>query len=405
VDTLYAGAFLDLAQVQILNVPDASHDPAGPRYSVVVFYDMSANVLFTIGTQNYPHGGRFCLISVPGQAAVCNAVPGLAATIHLPRFGAVIARVYSLGVPTLCTDLQTGVVQQGIDGCFTIDRIVLQPAGTAYAPILTPFASYVSLMNPVSPTGCGYHWKFPPCEGGSRHAFWDAICLSISQSPLPPAEAEYVDANFADFGIHSTGCHIINYAALDLGWDDGVAGVKWAQSQQLAVSNEDSNVWQMTPFVGAWPITPLGFVYRANNGFMVPSNINVYWVIFGESHGGNPRLTGANGNVYRVNWREVVPVDYDNFGFWSVTLYDETWYLVGANSKSFGVRGNTAVVPSSFTIAAHCDGISDCIVAPEGPFQLMIRGYNPTAGLLPGTSYLFPKVKLCRGNGKSKDCT
>jgi hypothetical protein len=406
VDTLYAGGWLDLAQAQLLIVPDAAHDPAGPRYLVIVFYDMYANVPFTIGTQNYPHGGRFCLISNPAQAAICHAVPGgVTATIQLPRYSAVIGRVYSLGLPTSCVDLQTGAVQQGVDGCFTVDRILLQPLGTPLAPLLNPFVSYAALMNPNSPTACGYHWKHPPCFGGSRKAFWDAICLELTQSPVSPAEAQYINDNFAVFGIHSTGCSNVNYAALDLGWDDGVEGVKWAQSHQPVVSSEDSNRWQAYPFDGVWPINPLGLVYRANNGFIVPNAVNVYWMAFWESHGkADQRLTGANGNVYRVDWREVVPVDYDNFGFWSVTLYDETWYPVGATSKTFGVRGNTPVVPSSFTIAAHCDGISNCVVAPEGPFQLIIRGYNPTQGLMPGTSYEFPKVRLCRGNGKSPNC-
>jgi hypothetical protein len=253
-------------------------------------------------------------------------------------------------------------------------------------------------MNPNSPQGCGYHWQHPPCFGGSRKAFWDAICLAIGQSPPSTAEAQYIDENFAVFGIHSTGCSNVDYDALDAGWDDGVAGVKWAETHLGSYSAEGSNVWQAPAFNGVWPITPLDLLRRANNGYIVPNNINVYWIAFWESHGKTERLTGADGNTYRVDWRDVVPVDYDNFGFWSVTLYDETWYLVGAQSHTFGVRGNTPVVPSSFTIAADCSGRSNCVLCPDGPFQLIIRGYNPTQGLQPGTLYEFPKVKLCRRN-------
>jgi hypothetical protein len=403
VDTLYSGGWVDLAQTLILNVPDASRDPDGARYLVMTFYDMYANVPFTIGTQNYPHGGRFCLIWNPAQRAICNAVPGgVTAIVQLPRYGAIIGRVYSLGNPVSCIDPQTGVVQPGLDGCFTVERIALVPVGNPIAPILNPFQTYHNLMNPNSPSACGYHWKHPPCEGGSKKAFWDAICLAIVQQPPSPQEAQYIDQNFAVFGIHSTGCSNVDYDALNLGWDDGVAGVKWAETHLSVVSSEASNEWQATRFNGVWPINPLDILRRANNGFMVPNEINVYWIAFYESRGTKDRLTGANGNTYRVDWRDIVPVDYSKFGFWSLTVYDETWYLVGPNSRTFGVRGNTAVVPPSFLLSADCTGRSNCVLIPNGPFQLIIRGYNPTAGLEPGTTYEFPKVKLCKSNGNRR---
>jgi hypothetical protein len=403
VDTIYAGGWTDLRQALALNVPDPTTDPNGARYYSVTFYDMYTNVVLTLDNNNYPHGGLFCLVRSAAQLPICQAALGPnAPKFILPGFLSVIARVYSEGRTVNCVDPQTGAIQQGIDGCYTLERTQFVNIGPAPpGGLLAPFSAYLSLMNPVSSSACAYKYPHPPCYGGSNHAFWDAVCKVIVENPPSQAEGDYINAHFASLGIHSTGCSNLAYNALEVGFWEGYATLKVAQSTVGATSPEGSNVWKFLPFTSTWDISQEGLLIRAVTSFrlhaMVPNDKAAYWAIFHESRGTQNRLSCANGARYRVDFRAPAPVNYDNFGFWSVTLYDETWFMVGASSTVFGARGNTKVVPDSFIIAADCNGGPGCVVCPNGPFQLLLRGYQPLADLQPGGDYEFPKIKQCHG--------
>jgi hypothetical protein len=299
-------------------------------------------------------------------------------------------------------DPQTHALQAGVDGCFSIDRIALIPIGTHFVPLLNPFNAYAGLMNPVYPNACAYHYTHPPCFGGDQKAFWNAICQAIVEAPPSQEESLYIETNFGQFGIHYSGCQDVQYDALALGWDDGVEGVRWAVTHLGPTSDEASNVWQIPNFNGQWAINPLSLLRRDNNGLMVPNTNVVYWVAFWESGGNSPRLSCADGNYYRVNWREVIPVNYDQYGSWSFTIYDDTHYLVGVQAKTFGARGNTATIPNSFLLASDCAGNPDCALCPaHGNFYVIIRGWNPTSHFQYPTTYDFPKIKPCKGgNGQ-----
>jgi len=300
-----------------------------------------------------------------------------------------------------CIDPQTGAPQAGVDGCSTIDHMALIKIGPPLAEILNPFNAFAQLMAPVFPTACAYHYTHPPCFGGDQKAFWNAICQAIVEAPPSAEESQYIETNFAQFGIHYWGCQNLDYAALATGWNDGVEGVKWAEFHLGPTSNEDSNLWQIPNFNGQWPITPLGLLRRDNNGLQVPTVGAVYWVSFWEAGGQQKhRLSCENGNTYRVNWREVLPVNYGQYGSWSFTVYDDTNYLVGVQASTFGTRGNTPVIPTNFNIAANCAGQPNCVLCPaQGNFYAIIRGWNPTQAFQAGTEYLFPKIKPCKGNG------
>jgi hypothetical protein len=311
--------------------------------------------------------------------------------------------VYSAGNHVTCIDPLSGAPQAGVDGCATVDSIFLQPLGDPVAPILDPFTRYLDLMNPVNPASCGYHYMQPTCGAGDPRAFWNAICQALTEAPPSPAEANYIDTNFAQFGIHSAGCLNVDYDALAAGWVDGQLGVQWAVTHLGTYGGEPSNVWEMPNFNGQWPVTPIGFLRRANNGLMVPTNIGVYWIAFYEAGGASKeqRLTCATGNSYRVSFREIAPVNYNDHGAWSLVLYDQTNYLYGFQSRVFGVQGTTPVIPDSFLISSDCSGKSDCILCPPyGTFYLILRGWNPTSQFQAGTTYAFPKIKACKGKGQ-----
>jgi len=315
--------------------------------------------------------------------------------------------VYSEGRSVGCTDPQTGIIQQGIDGCYTLERIAFV-ALPPTAALLNPFSTYLPLMDPRSSTACSYHYTHPPCSGGNNHAFWDAVCRILTESPPSAAEAAYINANFASLGIHSTGCTSLDYVALEAGFIEGYNTVKNDQAVVGDTSPEGSNVWKFLPFSGTWDVSEQGLLIRAVTSFrlhaMVPNTEAAYWVTFTESRGHLDRLSCANGVSYRVDFRAPAPVNYDHFGFWSLTVYDDTWYLVGAHSTVFGSRGNTNVVPDSFLLSTTCSGTDpSCVVCPNGPFQLILRGYQPLAALQPGGDFEFPKIKQCKSNGNG-DC-
>jgi hypothetical protein len=233
VDTIYAAGYTDLSQAQALNVPNPNADPDGARYYSVTFYDMYTNVVLTIDNNNYPTGGLFCVVRSELQFPICNAAIATATKLVLPRFMYVIARVYSEGRTVGCVDPVAHVVQEGVDGCATLDSlnfVALPPAPAA--PLLNPFTTYLPLMNPTSADACAYKYGHAPCFGGNNKAFWDAVCRILVESPPSAAEAAYINANFADFGIHSTGCVDVKYETLAAGFAEGYASVAEARSSR-----------------------------------------------------------------------------------------------------------------------------------------------------------------------------
>jgi hypothetical protein len=232
------------------------------------------------------------------------------------------------------------------------------------------------------------------------------VCQVLTESPPSLAEAAYINTHFAQYGIHSTGCGAVDYIGLNAGFNKGYSAMLTNEQSLGTVNSDEANPWIYLPYSGTWPATTDGFSRRAASSgrlhFLINNAGSAYWAMYTDSrpHKQRTRLSCANHVHYHVkfNQSQVIPVDYANHGFWSITLYDDTWFLFNSADGVHGERGNQEYIPQDFYISADCTGfLSPCVQAPAGPFQLLLRGYLPTADLNPGGSYELPKVQKCLG--------
>jgi hypothetical protein len=406
VDTIYGGAQMDIANPAILQVPNPSALPPvanpGPRYYSINFVNAYTDIMATISNENYPHGGYFCLYITDTQKPACAGAAAqkgitLTAYIQLPRFTFALARVYSSGAPS-----PAGC---GPDGCVMLNNIGIAsiPVGQ---PTLDPFTVYFNLMAPTLSTACAYHYGQAPCANQNQNAFWTAVCTTMTLSPPSAQEGAYINTKFASMGLHY-GCTAatLNFTALNAGFMDGYNALEEGESFVGISGHQRPNEWKYFPFNGKWGFLDADYLLRgvaaSRLHFLVDNHQSAYWAAYTDSRPPKQRtrLSCADGVEYRVQFSNEsgVPVNYAENGFWSVTLYDPTWYLVSSTENIYGVRSNvnTGLAPAGFIVSANCNGRSNCVNGPPGPFQLLFRGYWPEAGLDAEGDYQLPKIQEC----------
>jgi hypothetical protein len=100
------------------------------------------------------------------------------------------------------------------------------------------------------------------------------------------------------------------------------------------------------------------------------------------------------------------PLDHAKGGFWSLTMYDQDYYMLptspngrhnigtvnlDANELKFGADGSLTLY-LSHTQPAGEDAQANWLPAPQGQFALIVRAYVPTTPVLDGT-YKLPNVQ------------
>jgi hypothetical protein len=403
VDTIYGAFPWDLGQLGPGNPGGAIKlvlpSNALIRYASAILYDHYTNVLLEVSSVNQPfnQSSIFCLTQLashPACASLKTQTGGLSQTIVVPRFGFSIIRVYSSGLPT-------GVC--GVDGCQYLGGVI-QNFGVIFAPTNlkyynVTYGPYMALNPTVPGSTCPYYLTQAPCGvSGNKNAFWDAICVAISDNHVTAAaEATYVENTFGPFGIHATGCDTtLNYAALNAGLTAGY--------EYVAANIENTGVlrgpWYAFPFGGAWNVQDLSSSLQravaATRAIFINANSQaVYWIASKDSDG-NP-LTGEWGTTYKIVWRSSDPIVNAQRGFWSVTLYDLTKYLYippeGTDKLQYAIRG-TGVPAAEIHLSNVCV-TSNCIRANPGLFAIALRAYVPLPNVLPNGNYVFPDIVKC----------
>jgi hypothetical protein len=437
VDTLYAAAFLDMSvKPYVLTVANnfAANVGGADRFYSITFLDMYTNNLRSITNKEFPNGGNFCLGA--NQAAIdgCNNAlhsqsRAVAGNITLPLNAIALSRVWSNGGNTAIPCRGPGYPAplnqpfpadytgpRDPDGCTFLINTVLTGL-PATGAIASPYATFAPLLAPGFPAGtpantCPYVYGEPPCGKAAgdqqKRQFYRTVCAVLRGSPPSAAQCNYINENFGSLGFH---CSPIpgqstctpseaNWTVLTEGLTNGYQAVKTLESKLGVIGRQHPNEWIYLPFDGVWDNTVADMQLRAVSSsrlhWLVANEASAYWAAFTDSRPPDQRSRLNSANTYRVKFSdEVVPVDYAHKGFWSVTLYDNTWFL--GNATVYSVRSNQEVIPQPFYISADCTGLTPCLVAPAGDFQLILRGYRPLPGLDADGDYLLPKIQKCKG--------
>jgi len=391
-DTIYGVAFADLAAGAVV-VQTPTDAPAG-HYWTIQIVDLFTNVTHQLGSASGTPGGKFLLagpdwkgdkpagfVDVLRSPTNVAGLFGRSFTAHSPaskqRARAVLNQI---GVYPLRDD-KPG--RRTFDCEASARNKVYPPPLTAAMVAADPDLLRVRPVNAVT--------------------FWDDLGKALAANPIVgPDDAPMADQARRLIALRASSPAwkaLLDRVALeaDAELHDG------AKYHQIGVPA--GNGWQRQENGGAWGSDWFGraqasVVYIYVNDF----HEAIYFV----------RGTDAKGALLQGRYRYTMtfpkdalpPVDRTRGGFWSLTMYDQDYFML---AKSPNERYNIGTVnldadelgfaaDGSLTLhlshepPATAEARRNWLPAPAGQFALLVRTYVPTASLLDGT-YALPDVK------------
>jgi hypothetical protein len=388
-DTIYGSVFFDMQTTYTIKNP-----APGARFWSIHIIDMWTNTLGLITSLQSPNGGTYCLVP-KGVTANCPA--GTQITIsNLPRYGQILFRGYSApGVNGTC----------GSDGCtlFVGANAFTFSNATNGGTLINPRTVYSPWMTGTN--GCTYVYNQPICGTGASSAkqvnFWNAVCQALKENPLDAGspEAAYVTSKFSSWGITPTGCAAnFNASAFASTLSSTNATGGWSVlNAGIQTTNAVKGPWVYLTYAGNWAATG-DYTLRAQTTTRLHlMNINseaVYYTAFTDS---SAAPLNGNSASYKLNWDPAaIPIDVANRGFWSVTVYDNSYFFYKPTSpKRWAIRGNTNTQPAEIHFANTCT-TGNCVPIPQGAFNIMLRGYVPLPGFIYSSlNYNLPTITKC----------
>ena len=369
-DTLYSLAQIDLGKGPVvLKVPEMDHGLFNPRYWTFEFVEPYTNVVGYIGSRlNGSAGGTWALEWDGAKSK--KALPK-----GVKRFKSSARRLWVIG-RTLVSGKQDEAKAKKLMAQYRLGTLAALTAGKALTKPrnLTP-----GRPKTVEPPGLG---------------FLDLLSAGMTEDP-PPARDAAIVARMRNFGIgaglkpSTAGLPAPVLEGLAAGVDAAAASLPIeARLPILTQAKENGGWYNPSSKVG---IFGTDYAMRARVA-LVGLGINTveestYPTALTDSAG--DMLNGANS--YRMVFKrgKLPPVK----GFWSVTMYDSSGYLVPNAAKIY------AVGPDHPGMITRKDGSVVIVVqkskptekdvnwlpSPEAGFRLNMRLYVPSKSILNGT--------------------
>ena len=176
-----------------------------------------------------------------------------------------------------------------------------------------------------------------------------------------------------------------------------------AKYQQMGV--DAGNGWQRQENGGAWGADWFGRAQAAVVYIFVNDYHEAIYFIRGTD-ANSALLYGRYSYTMTFPKGALPPVDRDKGGFWSLTMYDQDYFMMPTSPNGRHNIGTVNLDADELTFAAdgsltlHLShkpptdkaGQANWLPAPEGQFALIVRTYVPTQPLLDGT-YKLPNMQ------------
>jgi hypothetical protein len=372
-DTLYTMGHLDLsAGALVLHVPAVPHH----RYYSFEFIDPYTNVFAYVGTRTTGDGPGTYLITGPGFH---GAVPR-----GLHRIRSAYARAWLVG--------RTLVNGPG-------DLAAVHRIQNGYR--LTALAQYLRH---------GLRWRPPrPRQVISTHtrfseprgvAFFDALGTAMAENP-PPARDAAILSTLRLLGVgpglhpsreHLSATTLAALAAAANGGPAYVSGLRTSIAAQSVVAN------------GGWFVPPADtgdygtdYAFRAVvalYGIAANRPAEAMYIV-GATDPSHVKLNGAQRYVVHFAAGKLPPARF----FWSLTMYNESFFLVSNPLGRYEIGNRTAGLrynrDDSLDIyvqhSAPAGHESNWLPAPTGVFEMTLRLYGPRPVALQ-RRYVYPPI-------------
>jgi len=363
VDTLYGSTWLDLTrEPQVIIVPD-THD----RYYSIELVDAYGN--------SFAYIGRRATGTKAGAYAV--TAPGWTGTLPhgVTRIASTTPHVFALTRTLVLGDNDLGGAL-AVQSEFAIAPLSGYPAGAVTASLThTPFKLEI------------------PHLAARGAAFFDDLGEALAVNPPLPRE-QRVLRQYAKLGV---GPNLAPTQSGDTSLVDTLAAsvpVADARIRKADYSNH-VNGWSVNYHVANLIWDPL---LRASiNQFGPGTHIAQEALYFSARSGpdGKP-LSGSSRYAIRFPAGVMPPVD----AFWSLTLYGPNFLLVENPIKRYAIGDRTAGLArgpdGSLEILIQHEAPEDranWLPAPAGPYQLVLRTYQPRRAVFDGT-YRLPPLRV-----------
>jgi hypothetical protein len=390
-DTIYGAAILDLAADSV--VIQTPTDVPDDHYWTIQVVDLFTTVTHQLGSASGTPGGKFLLVGPDWQG---DAPSGFLDVLRSPtNIALAMGRSFTAHSPeskaqarAVLNQIGAYPLSQDAPGLRTFD-CEASARNKVYPPPMTPelIAADPDLLRarPVHAT-----------------TFWDDLKTALDANPkVGPDDAPMADQARTLLALRTS----------DPAWKaliDRVALIaeaelyESAKYHQLGVSAGGG--WQRQENGGAWGTDWFGRAQAA----VVYIYVNdyheaVYFV----------RGTDAKGALLQGRYHYTVtfpkgglpPVDRARGGFWSLTMYDQDYYMVTPSPNG---RNNLGTVnldadelvfaddgSLTLTLSSHeptdPTARANWLPAPAGQFALLVRTYVPTEAILTG-AYALPEV-------------
>ena len=364
-DTLYSLAWLDLSkEPSVLSLPDEDG-----RYFLMPMLSGWTDVFQVPGKRTTGTKAQAYAITGPDWK---GSLPGGMTELKSPtNMTWIVGRTYCTGTPE---DYRKVHAIQ--------DKIALVPLGSYGKPYRPPSGNVDPSVDEKTPI----RDQVNRMDAGS---YFRLLAALLKDNPPAPDDAPIV-AKMAGLGIVAGKPFEID--RLDPSVADALKkapAVGWeAIMGHAEKAGTRVNGWNFSTRTGLYGTDYLqrAFVTAIGLGANRPQDA-IY--PYNEVSADNKPLVGSNRYVLRFPKGQTPPVD----GFWSVTMYDPTYFFVPNSLDRFSIsaRNNLATNDDGSVdlIIQHAspgeDKESNWLPAPEGNFILMRRMYWPRASVVDGT--------------------
>jgi hypothetical protein len=363
IDTLYGYAWLDLTkEPQLLHVPDTNE-----RYYSIQLLDAYANT--------FQYVGRRATGTKEGTYAIVG-----------PKWqGTLPAGVQRIDAPTNLVLAFTRTLVSG-----DADLPAAQSIQRQYA--LAPLSAYPHIHPPEELSDADLSLFPIPHFGTLGLEFFDDLAAGLAVAPPPTDDLASVK-RFTKVGVEPAGRPSKLQSQTILSALRDAVPAADARIKKADYSTQ-LNGWTVNYKITNFIRDPL---LRASvNRFGPAAHIAQEALYFSAKPEGQP-LSGANKYILKFDAGALPPVD----AFWSLTLYNAADFALVENSinrYSIGDRTAGLVYGSDGSLEiqiqnqAPAQGNSNWLPAPAGPYQVILRTYQPKPELFNG-SYKLPPLR------------
>ena len=390
-DTIYGAGFADLGEDSVV-VQTPADVPKG-HYWTIQIVDVFTTVTHQLGSSVATRGGKYLLVGPKWNG---TKPAGFVDVLRSPtNVAGVFGRSFAARTPEGKAQARKVLDQIGMlplrddkAGLLAFDCVavarnkVFPPGVTAEAVAADPDMLRSRPVNPVT--------------------FWDDLEKMLRANPVVGSD----DAPMAEQARL-----LIALRKSDPAWRARLDRVALAADADLHESAkyhqtgvDAGNGWQRQDNGGAWGTDWFGRAQAAVIYIYVNDVHEAVYFIRGTDSKG-ALLQGRYRYAMTFPKAALPPVDRTKGGFWSLTMYDQDYFILAkspngranvgtvnldANELVYGADGSLTL-QLSHAMPDRKDEQANWLPAPNGQFALLVRSYVPTQAILDGT-YKLPDV-------------